>query len=112
MIESQPNAVAPLYTTALGCDSIITGRVEYLPAVDTGSIYLALTFESTMYFGTYLGATYYWFNFNTGAFVDTTIGVDTLNPGNEFLQTLDTGYYAAVIVKPGFCSDTSACKYY
>ena len=98
--------------TALGCDSIITGRVEYLPAVDTGSIYLALTFESTMYFGTDLGATYYWFNCNTGAFVDTTIGVDTLNPGNEFLQTLDTGYYAAVIVKPGFCSDTSACKYY
>ena len=98
--------------TALGCDSIITGRVEYLPAVDTGSIYLALTFESTMYFGTDLGATYYWFNCNTGAFVDTTIGVDTLNPGNEFLQTQDTGYYAAVIVKPGFCSDTSACYYF
>ena len=98
--------------TALGCDSIISGRVEYLPAVDTGSIYLALTFESTMYFGTDLGATYYWFNCNTGAFVDTTIGVDTLNPGNEFLQTQDTGYYAAVIVKPGFCSDTSACYYF
>ena len=98
--------------TALGCDSIISGRVEYLPAVDTGSIYLALTFESTMYFGTDLGATYYWFNCNTGAFVDTTIGVDTLNPGNEFLHTQDTGYYAAVIVKPGFCSDTSACYYF
>ena len=58
------------------------------------------------------GATYYWFNCNTGAFVDTTMGADTLNWGNEFLQAPDTGYYAAIIVKPGFCSDTSACKYY
>ena len=98
--------------TTLGCDSIVTGRVEYLPTVDTGSIFLALTLQSAMYIGTDLGATYYWFNCNTGAFVDTTVGVDTLNPGNDFLQAPDTGYYAAIIVKPGFCSDTSACKYY
>jgi len=98
--------------TALGCDSMVTGRVEYLPTVDTGSIWLALTLEATMYVGTDLGATYYWFNCNTGAFVDTTTGADTLNPGNEFLQAPDTGYYAAIIVKPGFCSDTSACYYF
>ena len=55
-----------------------------------------------MYVGTDLGATYYWFNCNTGAFVDTTTGADTLNPGNEFLQAPDTGYYAAIIVKPGY----------
>ncbi len=98
--------------TAFGCDSIVTGRVNYLPTVDTGSIYLSLTFQSTMYVGTDLGATYYWFNCNTGAFVDTTMGADTLSPGNEFLQAPDTGYYAAIIVKPGFCSDTSGCKFY
>jgi len=98
--------------TALGCDSMVTGRVEYLPTVDTGSIWLALTLEATMYVGTDLGATYYWFNCNTGASVDTTTGADTLNPGNEFLQAPDTGYYAAIIVKPGFCSDTSACYYF
>ena len=98
--------------TALGCDSMVTGRVEYLPTVDTGSIWLALTLEATMYVGTDLGATYYWFNCNTGAFVDTTTGADTLNPGNDFLQAPDTGYYAAIIVKPGFCSDTSACYYF
>ena len=28
-------------TTVLGCDSIITGRVDYLPTVDTGSIWVA-----------------------------------------------------------------------
>ena len=98
--------------TALGCDSMVAGRVEYLPTVDTGSIWLALTLEATMYVGTDLGATYYWFNCNTGAFVDTTMGADTLNPGNEFLQAPDTGYYAAIIVKPGFCSDTSAYYYF
>jgi len=98
--------------TAAGCDSIVTGRVEYLPTVDTGSIFLALTLQSAMYIGTDLGATYYWFNCNTGAFVDTTMGADTLNPGNEFLQAPDTGFYAAIIVKPGFCSDTSACYYF
>ena len=98
--------------TALGCDSMVTGRVEYLPTVDTGSIWLALTLEATMYVGTDLGATYYWFNCNTGAFVDTTTGADTLNPGNDFLQAPDTGYYAAIIVKPGYCSDTSACYYF
>jgi len=98
--------------TALGCDSIVTGRVEYLPTVDTSSIWLAPIVDASMYVGTDLGATYYWFNCNTGAFVDTTMGADTLNPGNEFLQAPDTGYYAAIIVKPGFCSDTSACKYY
>ena len=32
--------------TALGCDSMVTGRVEYLPTVDTGSIWLALTLAS------------------------------------------------------------------
>ena len=98
--------------TALGCDSMVTGRVEYLPTVDTGSIWLALTLEATMNVGSDLGATYYWFNCNTGALVDTTTGADTLNPGNEFLQAPDTGYYAAIIVKPGFCSDTSACYYF
>lgn len=98
--------------TALGCDSMVTGRVEYLPTVDTSSIWLAPMVDGSMYVGTDLGATYYWFNCNTGAFVDTTVGADTLNPGNEFLQAPDTGYYAAIIVKPGFCSDTSACKYY
>ena len=98
--------------TAAGCDSIVTGRVEYLPTVDTGSIFLALTLESTIYIGTDLGATYYWFNCNTGVFVDTTMGADTLNPGNEFLQAPDTGFYAAIIVKPGYCSDTSACYYF
>ena len=98
--------------TALGCDSMVTGRVEYLPTVDTSSIWLAPIVDASMYVGTDLGATYYWFNCNTGAFVDTTMGADTLNPGNEFLQAPDTGYYAAIIVKPGFCSDTSACKYY
>ena len=41
--------------------------------------------------------------------MDTTIGADTLNPGNHFLQAPNTGYYAAIIVKPGYCSDTSAC---
>tara|TARA_B100000927_G_C16235417_1_gene377188 strand:- start:111 stop:554 length:444 start_codon:yes stop_codon:yes gene_type:complete len=65
-----------------------------------------------MYLGTDLSATYYWFNCNTGAFVDTTMGADTLNIGNEFLQAPDTGYYAAIIVKPGYCSDTSACYYF
>ena len=99
-------------TTSLGCDSIITGRVDFLPKVDTSSIWLAPYADASMYVGTDLGATYYWFNCNTGAFVDTTMGADTLNPGNEFLQAPDTGYYAAVIVKPGFCSDTSSCKYF
>lgn len=98
--------------TALGCDSIITGRVEYLPTVDTGSIWTAPFIDASFYVGLDTAATYYWFNCNTGAFVDTTMGADTLNPGNEFLQTQDTGYYAAVIVKPGCCSDTSACYYF
>ena len=98
--------------TALGCDSIISGRVEYLPVVDTGSIWTAPFVDASFYVGLDTAATYYWFNCNTGAFVDTTTGVDTLNPGNEFLQTQDTGYYAAVIVKTGFCSDTSACYYF
>lgn len=99
-------------TTALGCDSIITGRVAYLPTVDTGSIWVAPYLDVSFYVGLDTAATYYWFNCNTGAFVDTTMGADTLNPGNEFLQAPDTGYYAAVIVKPGFCSDTSACYYF
>ena len=97
--------------TALGCDSVVMGRVEYLPTVDTGSIWTGFL-DASMFVGTDLGATYYWFNCNTGTFVDTTMGADTINPGNEFLQAPDTGYYAAIIVKPGFCSDTSACKYY
>lgn len=97
--------------TALGCDSVVMGRVEYLPTVDTGSIWTGFL-DASMFVGTDLGATYYWFNCNTGVFVDTTMGADTINPGNEFLQAPDTGYYAAIIVKPGFCSDTSACKYY
>jgi len=97
--------------TALGCDSVVMGRVEYLPTVDTGSIWTGFL-DASMFVGTDLGATYYWFNCNTGAFVDTIMGADTINPGNEFLQAPDTGYYAAIIVKPGFCSDTSACKYY
>ena len=97
--------------TALGCDSVVMGRVKYLPTVDTGSIWTGFL-DASMFVGTDLGATYYWFNCNTGAFVDTTMGADTINPGNEFLQAPDTGYYAAIIVKPGFCSDTSACKYY
>jgi hypothetical protein len=98
--------------TALGCDSMVTGRVEYLPTVDTGSIWVAPFSDVSVYVGLDTGAIYYWFNCNTGAFVDTTVGADTLNWGNEFLQAPDTGYYAAIIVKPGFCSDTSACKYY
>lgn len=98
--------------TALGCDSMVTGRVEYLPTVDTGSIWVAPFSDVSVYVGLDTGATYYWFNCNTGAFVDTTVGADTINWGNEFLQAPDTGYYAAIIVKPGFCSDTSACKYY
>ena len=98
--------------TALGCDSIITGRVEYLPTVDTGSIWVAPLTDASVYIGLDTGATYNWFNCNTGAFVDTTMGADTLNPGNEFLQAPDTGYYAAIIVKPGYCSDTSACYYF
>ena len=98
--------------TALGCDSIITGRVEYLLTVDTGSIWTAPFIDASFYVGLDTAATYYWFNCNTGAFVDTTMGADTLNPGNEFLQAPDTGYYAAIIVKPGFCSDTSACYYF
>ena len=98
--------------TALGCDSMVTGRVEYLPTVDTGSIWVAPFSDVSVYVGLDTGAFYYWFNCNTGAFVDTTVGADTLNWGNEFLQAPDTGYYAAIIVKPGFCSDTSACKYY
>jgi len=97
--------------TALGCDSMVTGSVEYLPTVDTSSIWTGFL-DASMFVGTDQGATYYWFNCNTGAFVDTTMGADTLNPGNEFLQAPDTGYYAAIIVKPGFCLDTSACKYY
>jgi len=98
--------------TAAGCDSIVTGRVEYLPTVDTGSIWVAPYIDASFYVGLDTGATYYWFNCNTGVFVDTTSGVDTLNPGNEFLQAPDTGFYAAIIVKPGFCSDTSACYYF
>lgn len=98
--------------TALGCDSIVTGRVEYLPTVDTGSIWVAPFTDASFYIGLDTGATYYWFNCNTGAFVDTTMGADTLNPGNEFLQAPDTGFYAAIIVKPGYCSDTSACYYF
>jgi hypothetical protein len=98
--------------TALGCDSIVTGRVEYLPTVDTGSIWLAPYISVLAVLGLDTGATYYWFNCNTGAFVDTTMGADTLNPGNEFLQAPDTGFYAAIIVKPGYCSDTSACFYF
>lgn len=99
-------------TTVLGCDSIITGRVDYLPTVDTGSIWVAPYLDVSFYVGLDTAATYYWFNCNTGVFVDTTMGADTLNPGNEFLQAPDTGYYAAVIVKPGFCSDTSGCYYF
>lgn len=95
--------------TALGCDSVVTGRVEYLPTVDTGSIWVGPFIDLSVYVGLDTGATYYWFNCNTGAFVDTTIGADTLNPGNHFLQAPNTGYYAAIIVKPGYCSDTSAC---
>ena len=98
--------------TTLGCDSIISGRVEYLPAVDTGSIWVAPFTDASLYIGLDTGATYYWFNCNTGAFVDTTMGTDTLNWGNDFLQAPDTGYYAAIIVKPGYCSDTSACYYF
>ncbi len=98
--------------TALGCDSIVTGRVEYLPTVDTGSIWVAPYIDASFYVGLDTGATYYWFNCNTGVFVDTTMGADTLNPGNEFLQAPDTGFYAAIIVKPGYCSDTSACYYF
>ena len=98
--------------TTLGCDSIISGRVEYLPAVDTGSIWVAPFTDASVYIGLDTGATYYWFNCNTGAFVDTTMGTDTLNWGNDFLQAPDTGYYAAIIVKPGYCSDTSACYYF
>jgi len=98
--------------TALGCDSIVTGRVEYLPMVDTGSIWVAPYSDVSFYVGLDTGATYYWFNCNTGAFVDTTMGADTLNPGNEFLQAPDTGFYAAIIVNPGYCSDTSACYYF
>ena len=98
--------------TAAGCDSIVTGRVEYLPTVDTGSIWVAPYIDASFYVGLDTGATYYWFNCNTGVFVDTTSGADTLNLGNEFLQAPDTGFYAAIIVKPGFCSDTSACYYF
>ncbi|MGB0311492.1 MAG: T9SS type A sorting domain-containing protein [Schleiferiaceae bacterium] len=98
--------------TAAGCDSIVTGRVEYLPTVDTGSIWVAPYIDASFYVGLDTGATYYWFNCNTGVFVDTTSGADTLNPGNEFLQAPDTGFYAAIIVKPGYCSDTSACYYF
>lgn len=98
--------------TAAGCDSMVTGRVEYLPTVDTGSIWLAPYTDASFYIGLDTGATYYWFNCNTGVFVDTTSGADTLNPGNEFLQAPDTGFYAAIIVKPGFCSDTTACYYF
>ena len=98
--------------TAAGCDSIMTGRVEYLPTVDTGSIWVAPYIDASFYVGLDTGATYYWFNCNTGVFVDTTSGADTLNPGNEFLQAPDTGFYASIIVKPGFCSDTSACYYF
>ena len=98
--------------TAAGCDSMVTGRVEYLPTVDTGSIWVAPFLDASFYVGLDTGATYYWFNCNTGVFVDTTMGTDTLNPGNEFLQAPDTGFYAAIIVKPGFCSDTSACYYF
>ena len=98
--------------TAAGCDSMVTGRVEYLPTVDTGSIWVAPYTDASFYVGLDTGATYYWFNCNTGVFVDTTSGADTLNPGNEFLQAPDTGFYAAIIVKPGFCSDTSACYYF
>jgi hypothetical protein len=98
--------------TSIGCDSIVTGQVNFLPAVDTGSIWLAPYADATFYVGLDTGATYYWFNCSTGAFVDTTMGADTLNPGNEFLQAPDTGFYAAIIVKPGYCSDTSACYYF
>ena len=98
--------------TAFGCDSIISGRVEYSPNVDTGSVWVAPYSDVSFYVGLDTGATYYWFNCNTRAFVDTTMGVDTINPGNEFLQAPDTGYYAAIIVKPGFCSDTSSCYYF
>lgn len=98
--------------TAAGCDSMVTGRVEYLPTVDTGSIWVAPYIDASFYVGLDTGATYYWFNCNTGVFVDTTSGADTLNPGNEFLQAPDTGFYAAIIVKPGYCSDTSACYYF
>ncbi|MGB1089485.1 MAG: T9SS type A sorting domain-containing protein [Schleiferiaceae bacterium] len=98
--------------TAAGCDSMVTGRVENLPTVDTGSIWVAPYTDASFYVGLDTGATYYWFNCNTGVFVDTTSGADTLNPGNEFLQAPDTGFYAAIIVKPGFCSDTSACYYF
>ncbi|MGB1734886.1 MAG: T9SS type A sorting domain-containing protein [Schleiferiaceae bacterium] len=98
--------------TAAGCDSMVTGRVEYLPTVDTGSIWVAPYTDASFYVGLDTGATYYWFHCNTGVFVDTTSGADTLNPGNEFLQAPDTGFYAAIIVKPGYCSDTSACYYF
>jgi len=83
-----------------------------LPTVDTGSIWVAPFTDASLYIGLDTGATYYWFNCNTGAFVDTTMGTDTLNWGNDFLQAPDTGYYAAIIVKPGYCSDTSACYYF
>ena len=110
--RTDTGAVAYNGVTALGCDSIISGRVEYLPNVDTGSIWVAPYIDASFYVGLDTAATYYWFNCTTGAFIDTTVGADTINPGNEFLQAPDTGFYAAIIVKPGFCSDTSACYYF
>ena len=86
--------------------------MESLPNVDTGSIWVAPYIDASFYVGLDTAATYYWFNCTTGAFIDTTVGADTINPGNEFLQAPDTGFYAAIIVKPGFCSDTSACFYF
>jgi len=98
--------------TSLGCDSIVTGQVNFLPTVDTGSIWMAPITDVSLYIGTDTLATYYWFDCATGAFVDTTQGVDTLDFWDGALLAPGTGYYAAVIVRPGYCSDTSACVYF
>ena len=97
---------------AFGCDSIVTGRVDLLPTVDTGSIWMAPIVDVSLYVGTDSLATYYWFDCNTGIFVDTTQGVDTLNFWDGALQAPGAGFYAAVIVRPGYCSDTSGCVYF
>lgn len=98
--------------TAGGCDSIVTGQVNFLPTVDTGSIWMAPITDVSLYIGTDTLATYYWFDCATGVFVDTTQGVDTLDFWDGALLAPGAGYYAAVIVRPGYCSDTSACVYF
>ena len=110
--RSSVGPVTEVYQNQSGCDSSVFGSVNILPNVDTGSVWLAPFADVSFYVGTDTLATYYWFNCNTGAFVDTTQGADTLNPGNEFLQAPGTGYYAAVIVRPGYCPDTSSCVYF